>query len=117
FNKQCAGDSFGTKLTHSIPQNIFFKIAAFADISRIFIPILTSLSYLTAVRVAVPLFKEFGMEMLDKAFTDIQHGNPTASNEGSKEDRGFNYNRAKENLLLIPRHLRTNVLEVVHCMH
>ncbi|GBN41004.1 hypothetical protein AVEN_133774-1 [Araneus ventricosus] len=57
------------------------------------------------------------MEMLDKAFTDIQHGKPTASNEGSKEDRGFNYNRAKEILLLIPRHLRKNVLEVFQVMH
>ncbi|GBM57453.1 hypothetical protein AVEN_139862-1 [Araneus ventricosus] len=92
-------------------------MAASADESRIFIPILPSLSHLAAVRVAVPLFKEFGMEMLDKAFTDIQHGKPAASNEGSKEDRWINYNRAKENLLLIPRHLRKNVLEVVHGMH
>ncbi|GBN89445.1 hypothetical protein AVEN_109615-1 [Araneus ventricosus] len=85
--------------------------------SRIFIPILPSLSHFAAVTVAVPLFKDFGMEMLDKVFTDIQHGKPTASNEGNKEDRGFNYNRAKENLLLIPRHLRKNVLEVVNVMH
>ncbi|GBM76112.1 hypothetical protein AVEN_97274-1, partial [Araneus ventricosus] len=60
-----------------------------ADESRIFIPILPSLSHLAAVTVAVPLFKEFGMEMLDKAFTDIQHGKPTASNEGSKESSRF----------------------------
>ncbi|GBN95291.1 hypothetical protein AVEN_75002-1 [Araneus ventricosus] len=92
-------------------------MAASADEAMIFTPILPSLSHLAAVRVAVPLFKEFGMEMLDKAFTDIQHRKPTASNEGSKEGRGFNYNRAKEILLFIPRHLRKNVLEVVHGMH
>ncbi|GBM85050.1 hypothetical protein AVEN_16758-1 [Araneus ventricosus] len=92
-------------------------MTASADEAMVFIPILPSLSHFAAVRVAVPLFKEFGMEMWDKAFTDIQHGKPAASNEASKEDRGFNYNRAKENLLLVLRLLRKNVLDVVHGMH
>ncbi|GBO45627.1 hypothetical protein AVEN_275742-1 [Araneus ventricosus] len=91
-------------------------MAALIDDSRIVTPHLPSLSHLSRVSVALPLLNEFGIGTLDRAFSEIQLGNSTASNEGS-EDHEINYNRAMEKLLLIPPRLRKSVLEAVHGMH
>ncbi|GBN30197.1 hypothetical protein AVEN_263066-1 [Araneus ventricosus] len=64
------------------------------------------------VKVAVLLFNKFVIKTPKKAFSDIQPENSTASNEGSEEDSDINYNRAIENLLLIPPHLRKDMMEV-----
>ncbi|GBN51392.1 hypothetical protein AVEN_80233-1 [Araneus ventricosus] len=91
-------------------------MAALIDDSRIVTPHLPSLSHLSRVSVALPLLNEFGIGTLDRAVSEIQLGNSTASNEGS-EDHEINYNRAMGKLLLIPPRLRKSVLEAVHGMH
>ncbi|GBO22046.1 hypothetical protein AVEN_114516-1 [Araneus ventricosus] len=92
-------------------------MAALIDDSRIVTPHLPSLSQLSTVSVALPLLNEFGIGTLDRAFSEIQLRNSTASKEGSEEDQEINNNRAMEKLLLIPPRLRKSVLEAVHGMH
>ncbi|GBN15308.1 hypothetical protein AVEN_6595-1 [Araneus ventricosus] len=72
---------------------------------------LPPLFHLAVVKIAVPLFKEFGLQTLDRVFTDIQHGNSARFNKRYHNNRIAN--RAKEKLLSIPERLRHSVLKAV----
>ncbi|GBN78664.1 hypothetical protein AVEN_36348-1 [Araneus ventricosus] len=83
--------------------------------SRIITPYMPSLFNLTLVKIAVPLFNDFGFEKLESAFAEIQHGIPARLSEGRQEN--FNANTAAKKLLPIPAHLRNRVLGAVASLH
>ncbi|GBN92465.1 hypothetical protein AVEN_66987-1 [Araneus ventricosus] len=80
------------------------------DNSKIITPYLPSLSHIATVSAASQLFNGFDFETLKMVFTEIEHGNSTARNEGSEENGDGNYKRAKEYLLFLPRYLRKRVM-------
>ncbi|GBN89765.1 hypothetical protein AVEN_74376-1 [Araneus ventricosus] len=85
--------------------------------SKIVKPFMPSFFHIALIKVAVPLFNDFDIITLNMVFTEIQHGNSTASNDGSQENGDVNYYRAKAHLLWILGHLRKRVLEVVTGMN
>ncbi|XP_055929384.1 uncharacterized protein LOC129960191 [Argiope bruennichi] len=83
--------------------------------SKIVVPFVPSLSHLSFVKVAFPLYKDFDISTWQSINREITHGNLPGFIGDRSENRQVN--KAKEELLLIPAHLRLGLLQTILGLH
>ncbi|CAL1286838.1 unnamed protein product, partial [Larinioides sclopetarius] len=85
--------------------------------SRFITPFFPSLCHYATIRLAVPLFKKFGRETLDRVFDEIQDESSNASGDVTEGNSDVISRRAKSILLLIDKSSRRKVMKAIRGLH